>query len=75
MDIVQFLLSVINLILALVVLFGGRFFLSKISELQLQIDTLKHALSIKQVTTPKPIQSFLGEEPDGHKARNPEWKV
>jgi len=49
--------------------------LSKISELQLQIDTLKHALSIKQVTTPKPIQSFLGEEPDGHKTKNPEWKV
>ena len=73
MDIVQFLLSVINLILALVVLFGGRFFLSKIEELQLQINTLKHAQTIQQVTTPQPIQSFMPEEPDAHKARNPQW--
>lgn len=47
MNIVQFLLSAVNLLLALVVLFGGRFFMSKVSALQAQIDELKDQLGTR----------------------------
>ncbi len=74
MDIVQFLLSVINLILAMVVLFGGRFFMGKIHELQLQIDELKHQLVIQKVVA-QPIKSFLPNDVSEPKKKAPEWNI
>jgi hypothetical protein len=72
-DLVQFLLSVINLILALVVLFGGRLFLSKVAELQSQIDVLKTGNN----TTPAPLEGpaeEAGVTEEGHHAKSLEWK-
>jgi Tfp pilus assembly protein PilN len=74
MDIVQFLLSVINLVLALVVLFGGRFFMGKIQELQDQIRALENQQAIQKVVT-QPIKSFLPEDPDDKERKSPQWDV
>lgn len=41
MDIVQFLLAVVNLLLALVVLFGGKLIFQRLTELQEEVDDLK----------------------------------
>ena len=48
MDIVLFLLAVVNLILALVVLFGGRFFLQQIEELREDIEDLQDIILEEQ---------------------------
>jgi len=74
MDIVQFLLSVINLILAIIVLFGGRFFMSKIQELQQQIDVLKTAAPQAKKPEARPIQEFLDPSPE-HQAPHSGWSV
>ena len=51
MDIVQFLFSVVNLLLALVVLFGGRFFMRQIDELRDEIEELhEHVTNLEQGT-------------------------
>ena len=41
MDIVQFLFAVVNLLLALVVLFGGRLIFERLTELRTDMDALK----------------------------------
>ena len=52
MDIVQFLFSVVNLLLALVVLFGGRFFMRQIDELKDEIEELhEHVADLEQGTS------------------------
>ena len=56
MDIVQFLLSVVNLLLALVVLFGGRFFMRQIHELQDEIDDLEEKIDSLTEKAPKSQQ-------------------
>jgi len=75
MDIVQFLLSVINLILAIIVLFGGRFFMSKVQELQQQIDVLKRAVPSVAKPEPRPIQEFLNPKGGQFAAPPTDWKV
>lgn len=69
MDIVQFLLSVINLILAIIVLFGGRFFLSKVQELQSQINELKRGAPQASKPEARPIQDFIQSTPSKGQAR------
>ena len=44
MDIVQFLFAVVNLLLALVVLFGGRLIFDKLTELREDVEALKRNL-------------------------------
>ncbi len=41
MDIVQFLFAVVNLLLALVVLFGGRLIFERLTALREDVDALK----------------------------------
>jgi hypothetical protein len=41
MDVVQFLFAVVNLLLALVVLFGGRLIFERLTELREDVDALK----------------------------------
>ncbi|MDA0379187.1 MAG: hypothetical protein O3C45_01515 [Bacteroidetes bacterium] len=41
MDTVQFLLSVVNLLLAMTVLFGGRLIFKRLSELREDVEDLK----------------------------------
>ena len=49
MDIVQFLIAVINLLLALVVLFGGRLIFGKLTELREDVEKLKRHFPEKAV--------------------------
>lgn len=58
----------------MVVLFGGRFFLEKVRELQVQIDELKHQLKIQKVVA-QPIGSFLPTEKPEKTKKAPEWDV
>jgi len=44
MDIVQFLFAVVNLLLALVVLFGGRLIFDRLTELREDVEALKRRL-------------------------------
>lgn len=57
MDIVQFLFAVVNLLLALVVLFGGRLVFDRLTKLREEVDALKRHFpedSLREPGDPNP---------------------
>ena len=59
MDLVEFLLTVVNMLLALVVLFGGRLIFQRLTALREELDVLKNDVSDEK----PPLQRDAGAKP------------